>query len=244
MTATEPSRSAQARPVSPNYEQAQHPLYLSATLCTPRLCFHGVTKPFFRNPFVLTSIQNPGGCGVTAILGNSICSQLRDKFEVSSFAATHTTNARLSPSAATHTKSPSRKSFPCHTSKNRGCGVVMVNHRRHSPTWNLVQPSGVQDTVRKSRPQLVRSQQGRPDARSSGTLQILRLRSRRPKRNLHPEARPGSRLLGPQWLRKKYHGKNAHRPARTHRRRSHPQRPEHPQRSAGLSQAARLRSGR
>src|SRR5712672_2563280 len=97
MTATEPSRSAQARPVSPNYEQAQHPLYLSATLCTPRLCFHGVTKPFFRNPFVLTSIQNPGGSGVTAIRGNPICSHSRDKSEVSSFAATHPKKVRLSP---------------------------------------------------------------------------------------------------------------------------------------------------
>src|SRR6267142_2134382 len=106
MTATQPSRSAQARPVSPNYEQAQH-LCISAPPCTPRLCFHGVTKPFFRNPFVLTSIQNPGGCGVTAILGNSICSQFPDKSDVSSF-------------AATHTKSPSHKSFPCHTSEKQG----------------------------------------------------------------------------------------------------------------------------
>src|SRR5258708_9813728 len=117
MTATEPSRSAQARPVSPNYEQAQHPLYLSATLCTPRLCFHGVTKPFFRNPFVFTSIQNPGGCGVTAILGNSICSQFPDKSDVSSCAPTHTGNAPLSPSAATHTKSPAPNAFPYHSSE-------------------------------------------------------------------------------------------------------------------------------
>src|SRR5882762_11897909 len=117
MTATQPSRSAQARPVSANYEQAQHPLHLSVTLSAPPLCFHGLTKPFFRNPFVLTSIQNPGGVGVTA---NSTCAQLRDKSEVSSFAATHTENARLSPSAATHTKSPSRKSFPCHTSGKQG----------------------------------------------------------------------------------------------------------------------------
>src|SRR6267154_915896 len=64
MTATQPSRSAQARPVSPNNEQAQHPLHLSVTLSAPPLCFHGLTKPFFRNPFVLTSIQNPGGVGV------------------------------------------------------------------------------------------------------------------------------------------------------------------------------------
>src|SRR5882672_1577557 len=174
-------------------------VHLSVTLWAPRLCFHGVTKPFFRNPFVLTSIQNPGGWGVTAILGNSIGSQSPDKSEVSSFAATHSKNARLSPSAATHTKSPSRKSFRCHTSeKQGGCGLVMVNHLRHSHPWNLVRPAGVQDTVRKSRPQLVRSQQGRPDARSSGTLQVLRLRSRRPKRNLHPQARPSSWLLGPQ----------------------------------------------
>src|SRR5882762_3179381 len=145
MTATQPSRSAQARPVSPNYEQAQHPLHLSVTLFAPPLCFHGLTKPFFRNPFVLTSIQNPGGVGVTAILGNSICSHLRNKFELNPFATTHTENARLSPSAATHTKSPSRKSFPCHTSeKQGGCGVVMVNHRRHSHRWNPVQLSGVQ----------------------------------------------------------------------------------------------------
>src|SRR5882762_8291548 len=120
MTATQPSRSAQARPVSANYEQAQHPLHLSVTLSAPPLCFHGLTIPFFRNPFVLTSIQNPGGVGVTVIPGNSICSQLRDKSEVSSFAATHTKNPHLSPSAATHTKSPSRKSFPCHTSEKQG----------------------------------------------------------------------------------------------------------------------------
>src|ERR1700704_867306 len=120
MTATQPSRSAQAPLISPSYEQAQHPLHLNGTLCAPRLCFHGVTKPFFRNPFVLTSIQNPRGCGGTAIHGNSICSQLRDKTEVSSFAATHPKNARLSPCAATHTKSPSRKSFRCHTSKKQG----------------------------------------------------------------------------------------------------------------------------
>src|SRR6266404_4145317 len=107
MTATQPSRSAQAPLISPSYEQAQHPLHLNVTLCAPRLCFHGVTKPFFRNPFVLTSIQTPRGCGVTAILGNSTCSHFRDKFEVSSF-------------AATHTKSPSRKSFPCHTSEKQG----------------------------------------------------------------------------------------------------------------------------
>src|SRR6266478_2894874 len=84
------------------------------------LCFHGLTKPFFRNPFVLTSIQNPGGCGVTAILGNTIGSQCPDKCEVSSFAAIHSKNAHLRPSAATHTKSPSRKSFPCHTSEKQG----------------------------------------------------------------------------------------------------------------------------
>src|SRR5882762_3597369 len=120
MTATQPSRSAQAPLISPSYEQAQHPLHLNGTLCTPRLCFHGVTKPFLRNPFVLTSIQNPGGCGVTAILGNSICSQFPDKSDVSSFAATHTKNTRLSPFAATHTKSPSRKPFRCHTSEKQG----------------------------------------------------------------------------------------------------------------------------
>src|SRR5882672_3553422 len=95
-------------------------VHLSVTLWAPRLCFHGVTKPFFRNPFVLTSIQNPRGCGVTAIPGNSIGSQCPDKSDVSSFAATHTENTRLSPSAATHTKSPSRKSFPCHTSEKQG----------------------------------------------------------------------------------------------------------------------------
>src|SRR5258705_4556438 len=92
----------------------RHPLHTAP-------CFHGLTKPFFRNPFVLTSIQNPGGVGVTAILGNSICSHFRDKFELSSFAATHP--------------------------KNRGCGLVMVNHRRHSHRWNPVRASGVKDTV-------------------------------------------------------------------------------------------------
>src|SRR5712671_769748 len=98
-------------------------VHLSVTLWAPRLCFHGLTKPFFRKPFVLTSIQNPRGCGVTAIPGNAICPQLRDKLEVSSFAAIHTKNAHLSPSAATHTKSPSRKSFPCHTSEKQGVWV-------------------------------------------------------------------------------------------------------------------------
>src|SRR5882762_2392669 len=86
-------------------------------------------RPFvfmvLQNPFSATRLfshlyKTPGGVGVTAILGNSICSHFRDKFELSSFAATHTENARLSPSAATHTKSPSRKSFPCHTSEKQG----------------------------------------------------------------------------------------------------------------------------
>src|SRR5258708_1498140 len=125
-----------------------------------------------QNPFSATRLfshlYKTRGLWVTAILGNSIGSQSSDKCEVSSFAATHP--------------------------KNRGCGVVMVNvnHRHHAHTWNPVQPSGVQDTVRKSRPQLVRSQQGRPDACSAGSLQILWLRSRRPKRNLHAGTRAGS----------------------------------------------------
>src|SRR5437868_133964 len=93
-------------------------VHLNVTLCAPRLCFHRVTKPFFRNPFVLTSIQNPRGCrGHRHSRHNSVGSQFRDKSEVSSFAATHPKDAHLSPSAATHAKSPSRKSFPCHTSE-------------------------------------------------------------------------------------------------------------------------------
>src|SRR5712675_366314 len=107
MTATQPSRSAQAPLASPSYDQAQHkrasqrhplgtaPLFswCYRTLFPQPVCSHINTKP-------------RGGCGVTAIPGNCICSQLRDKCEVSSFAATHSKNAHLSPSAATHTKSP------------------------------------------------------------------------------------------------------------------------------------------
>src|SRR5882762_7514875 len=120
MAPTQLSQSAQAPLVSPNDEQAQHAPHIGVILCAPPLCFHGLTKPFFRNPFVLTSIQNPRGVGDTATPGNSICSHLRNKFELNPFTTTHPRNARLSPSAATHTKSPSRKSFPCHTSEKQG----------------------------------------------------------------------------------------------------------------------------
>ena len=35
------------------------------------LCFHTLTNPFFRNPFLFTSMQNPRGCGVE-ILGTEL----------------------------------------------------------------------------------------------------------------------------------------------------------------------------
>src|SRR5882672_4313637 len=99
MTAMQPSRSAQARRVSPNYEQAQH-LCISA----PPSAHRAFVLMVLQNPFSATRLfshlyKTPGGVGVTAIPGNSIYSQLRDKSEVSSFAATHPKNARLSPCA-------------------------------------------------------------------------------------------------------------------------------------------------
>src|SRR6267154_5344802 len=43
--------------------------------------------------------------------------------------ATHPQNLPVTPFAATHTNSPSRKSFPCHTYKKTG-GVTLVGVRR------------------------------------------------------------------------------------------------------------------
>src|SRR6266404_4016753 len=39
---------------------------------------------------------------------------------LTSFPATHPQNSPVTPFAATHTNSPSRKSFPCHTYKKQG----------------------------------------------------------------------------------------------------------------------------
>src|SRR5216684_4036988 len=196
MTVRQPSLSARSPRLCPNSAQAQRPLRLSVILSLPPLCFHGLTNPFSRNPFTFTSIQNPRGCGVTAVPANSVSACLSSNSTLNPFPATHPKNARLTPFAATHTKSPSCKSFPCHTSEKAGGGIT-VNHSHNTHIWNPVQLSGVQDTVRKSRPQLVRSQQGRADARSAGSVQILWLRSRRPKCNLHTRAWAGARLLGP-----------------------------------------------
>src|SRR5258708_39667753 len=126
MTATQPSRSAQAPLASPSYEQAQHKRasqrYPLGTVPLFSWCY----KTLFPQPVCSHIYTKPRGCGVTAILGNSICSQFPDKSDVSSFAATHPKNARLSPSAATHTKSPSRTSFRCHTSEKHQQRAIYV----------------------------------------------------------------------------------------------------------------------
>src|ERR1700757_1510264 len=44
---------------------------------------------------------------------------------LSPFPATHTKIAPVTPLAATDTKSPSRKSFPCHTSEKTGGGGIL-----------------------------------------------------------------------------------------------------------------------
>src|ERR1700737_3676147 len=37
--------------------------FLSLLPAEASLCFHNLTNPFSRNPFIFTSIQNPRGCG-------------------------------------------------------------------------------------------------------------------------------------------------------------------------------------
>jgi len=46
-------------------------LICSALPAEVALCFHTLTNPFFRNPFLFTSMQNPRGCGVE-ILGTDL----------------------------------------------------------------------------------------------------------------------------------------------------------------------------
>jgi len=80
------------------------------------LCFHGLTNCFSRNLLYFQKhLRCPRGVGSSFI------------YILMSFVR----NPLVTPFAATHTKSPSSKSFPCHTYEKIG-GGGMVNRATHA----------------------------------------------------------------------------------------------------------------
>jgi hypothetical protein len=60
------------------------------------LCFHTLTNPFSRNPFLFTSMQNPRGCGVE-ILGTDLLFSVLSvpPRQQATGALTHSSNAKI-----------------------------------------------------------------------------------------------------------------------------------------------------